>query len=49
MGEVESAKVVIGGLLDSGQIKDPYELRFLIDRLRSLEEKAENSTPPSKN
>ena len=49
MGEVESAKVVIGGLLDSGQIKDPYELRFLIDRLRSLEEKAENSTSPSKN
>ena len=49
MGEVESAKIVIGGLLDSGQIKDPYELRFLIDRLRSLEEKAENSTSPSKN
>ena len=49
MGEVESAKIVIGGLLDGGQIKDPYELRFLIDRLRSLEEKAENSTSPSKN
>ena len=49
MGEVESAKIVIGGLLYSGQIKDPYELRFLIDRLRSLEEKAENSTSPSKN
>lgn len=49
MGEVESAKIIIGGLLDGGQIKDPYELRFLIDRLRSLEEKAENSTSPSKN
>ena len=49
MGEVESAKVMIGGLLDSGQIKDPYELRFLIDRLQSLKEKAENSTSSSKN
>jgi len=48
MGEVESAKIIIGGLLDGGQIKDPYELRFLIDRLRSLEEIAENSTSPSK-
>jgi hypothetical protein len=49
MGEVESAKIVIGGLLDSGQIKDPYELRFLLDRLQWLERKAEKSSPPSKN
>ena len=49
MGEVESAKIVIGGLLDSGQIKDQYELRFLLDRLQSLERKAEKSSPPSKN
>jgi len=40
MGETESAKIVIGGLLESGQIKDKYELRFLLDRLQSLEEKS---------
>jgi hypothetical protein len=49
MGEVESAKILIGGLLDSGQIKDKYELRFLIDRLEELEKKAEKSSPPSEN
>jgi hypothetical protein len=49
MGEVESAKILIGGLLDSGEIKDKYELRFLIDRLRSLDKKAEKSSTPSKN
>lgn len=49
MGEVESAKILIGGLLESGQIKDKYELRFLLDRLESLQKKAEKSSPPSKN
>jgi hypothetical protein len=49
MGEIESAKILIGGLLESGVIKDPYELRFLIDRLESLQKKAGNSSVPSKN
>lgn len=49
MGEIESAKILIGGLLDSGEIKDKYELRFLLDRLQSLEQKAEKSSPSSKN
>ena len=49
MGEVESAKVLIGGLLESGAIKDKYELRFLIDRLESLAAKADKSSSPSKN
>ncbi len=49
MGEIESAKILIGGLLDSGQIKDEFEMRFLLDRLESLEKKAENSSPLSKN
>jgi len=48
MGEIESAKILIGGLLDSGQIKDPYELRFLLDRLELLEKKDEKSSSPSK-
>lgn len=45
MGEVESAKIIIGGLLESGQIKDKYELQFLLDRLELLKEKVEKSTP----
>ena len=49
LGEVASAKILIGGLLDSGEIKDEFELRFLIDRLKSLEEKGEISSSPSKN
>ena len=49
LGEIASAKILIGGLLDSGEIKDEFELRFLIDRLKSLEEKGEVSSSPSKN
>ncbi|MBI4006134.1 MAG: hypothetical protein HY356_05655 [Gammaproteobacteria bacterium] len=37
MGEIESAKILIGGLLDSGAITDPHELGFLQDRLEKLE------------
>lgn len=49
MGEVRSAKILIGGLLESGQITDKYEMRFLLDRLKELEEKDEKSSSPSKN
>ena len=49
MGEIESAKILIGGLLDSGEIKDIYELRFLLNRLEELKKKAEKSSLPSKN
>lgn len=37
MGELESAKVLIGGLLDSGSIEDEHEIRFLQDRVQQLE------------
>lgn len=47
MGEIESAKILIGGLLESGEIKDKYELRFLMDRLESLQKKDGNSSSPS--
>lgn len=40
MGELEAARILIGGMLASGEIKDPHELRFLEDRLQMLEEKA---------
>ena len=38
LGEIESAKILIGGLLESGTIKDVNELMFLQQRLKSLEE-----------
>lgn len=36
MDELASARVLIGALLDSGQITDPNELRFLSERLQQL-------------
>ena len=36
MGEVEAAKVLLGGLLASGKIADPHEQRFLTQRLHDL-------------
>jgi hypothetical protein len=37
MNELEAAKIVIGGLLESGVLNDPAELRFLKQRLEELE------------
>jgi hypothetical protein len=37
MNELEAAKIMIGGLLASGTIHDPAELRFLSQRLDELE------------
>ena len=37
MGELESARVLVGGLLESGEIQDPHQLRFLQEKLRQLE------------
>jgi hypothetical protein len=37
MGETEAAKVLLGGLLESGKIADPAERRFLLRRLEELE------------
>jgi hypothetical protein len=42
LNELEAAKVVLGGLLASGKIRDPAELRFLKQRLEELEAR---STP----
>jgi hypothetical protein len=36
MGELESARVLAGGLLESGDIQDPHQLRFLQEKLREL-------------
>lgn len=47
MGEVETAKILLGGLLDSGTVTDPHEQRFLMERLKALET-AEKSSSPSR-
>jgi len=47
MGEIESAKILLGGLLASGAVTDPHEQRFLTQRLKELES-AEKSTGSSR-
>jgi hypothetical protein len=37
MNELAAAKIMLGGLLESGAIQDPAELRFLRQRLQELE------------
>jgi len=38
LGEVESARILLGGLLESGTVTDVNELRFLSERLMSLQQ-----------
>jgi hypothetical protein len=47
MGEIDAATVLLGGLLASGEISDPAEIRFLTQRLEALRN-AEKSSIPSK-
>lgn len=39
MNELESAKILLGGLIHSGKITDPLEFRFLNEELKKLESK----------
>ena len=39
MGELESARILIGGLLESGRITDTHELRFLNQKLETLNQR----------
>ena len=48
MGEVESAKVLLGGLLVNGIITDPHEIHFLTERLQQLESAEKSSKTPKK-
>lgn len=41
MNELEHARILLGGLLQSGQISDPHEYRFLEQRLIQLENSIE--------
>lgn len=40
MGQVEAAKILVGALIDSNEITDPYELNFLANKIAVLEEKS---------
>ena len=42
MGQLEAAKILVGALIDSGEITDPYELNFLTHKIATLEEKTAN-------
>ena len=37
MNELEAARIMIGGYIQSGKVNDPAELRFLDERLKRLE------------
>ena len=37
LGELESAKIIIGGLLESGELEDPQQRKFLSQRLKEIE------------
>lgn len=37
MGETDSARVLLGGLLANGEVSDPSEIHFLTERLQTLE------------
>ncbi len=48
MGEIGSAKVLLGGLLANGEVTDPSELNFLTERLQAMES-LENQSSTTKN
>ncbi|MGH8671310.1 MAG: hypothetical protein ACREUA_04635, partial [Burkholderiales bacterium] len=45
MGEVESAKILLGALLTSDSIADPHERYFLAQRFTELEAKSVDKSP----
>lgn len=47
MGEAEAAAILLGGLLASGEVTDPQEIHFLMERLKQLKG-AEKPSSPSK-
>ncbi len=47
LGETDSARILLGGLLANGEVTDPAELHFLTERLKALES-AEKPSKPSK-
>jgi len=48
IGELESAKILLGGLLASGEIRDEHELRFLTERLKDMKNAEKSSKSSNK-
>ena len=48
MNELEAAKIMLGGLLAAGRIRDPAEQRFLEGRLEELEARLRTAGSPVK-
>jgi hypothetical protein len=48
MGEYETARVLLGGLLASGVVQEPHELHLLIERLNRLKDAEKSSAPSEK-
>ena len=46
MNELETARIMIGGFIASGQVKEPGELRFLEDRLKEIESRISKRISP---
>ena len=44
MGEIETVKILLGGLLVSGTVTDPHEVHFLTERLKALQSAEKSST-----
>jgi hypothetical protein len=40
MNELETARIMIGGFIEKGMVKDPGELRFLEQRLQQLQQRS---------
>src|SRR6266700_2186049 len=46
MDELQTARIMIGGYIQSGKVKDPAELRFLEERLKQLEARMRKPRKP---
>jgi len=46
LGELEAATVLLGGLLASGEVTEPKEAHFLMERLKELKAAGKSSLPP---
>lgn len=47
LNELETARVMIGGLLASGRISDPGEIKFLDGKLREMEQRLKKQGTPA--
>jgi len=48
MGEYETARILLGGLLNSGAVQDEHEMHFLIERLNALKDAEKSSRASGK-